>query len=405
MNIDEKNCKYCGESIKLTAIKCKHCGEFLNDEAQFKKELIKSESSIKTLVLFSVFGLVIVFFGLILTNPSKEDFKKFINEKISSKIDTEVSKNNFGSMTELISGFAKGVVNVALEDMVTHKDYFFFSTYSVDTALFKAMNQDVPDLKFLGVANSFIPLSKALYSEGNKENITVSTKDTKKLEPNEEILDTGPQSTFDKLMNSGSTLQKFINLDPLHKQKSLFENALNIKPIKVLSEVSEDKKYVYSIKGCEFSVITDKNDNVNSYELLISKNCPAFQIERGNLIFNSEKTSLRKIVGYIKKNPECFSYRFTVDYLVFMGNAIDPSDWNYLDLYGNRVCNNVELTFTFKNNNGIEQWKEQLTKAYGGFDIVNEIQDHRDKINIDKKYNALAEKLWSDNIPYKVQVR
>jgi len=31
MNIDEKLCPYCGEVVKLVAIKCKHCNEFLHD--------------------------------------------------------------------------------------------------------------------------------------------------------------------------------------------------------------------------------------------------------------------------------------------------------------------------------------------------------------------------------------
>ena len=85
MNIDEKNCKYCGESIKLTAIKCKHCGEFLNDEVQFKNELPKSESNIKTPALFLVISLVIVVFGLVLTKTGRAELDKIASKLIKDR--------------------------------------------------------------------------------------------------------------------------------------------------------------------------------------------------------------------------------------------------------------------------------------------------------------------------------
>ena len=45
MNSDEKECPFCGETIKLVAIKCKHCQSVLNDFTEV--EPVKTESQIE----------------------------------------------------------------------------------------------------------------------------------------------------------------------------------------------------------------------------------------------------------------------------------------------------------------------------------------------------------------------
>jgi hypothetical protein len=206
MNLNEKNCKYCGEIVKKFANRCIHCGELLDIQlpTQGYPSMQNAAREIKSGGISGSFFTVIVgvvIFGLAMTNPSKTDFKNFINEKISSKVDKELSKDNtLGSSKELISGFVKGIANIAVEGMINRENFFIFSTYEVDTSFLKALNQDIPEMKFLGVANSFIPLSKSVLAKSDNETspkIAVEEKPIvkeeiiveKKIEPVEEVVE------------------------------------------------------------------------------------------------------------------------------------------------------------------------------------------------------------------------
>ena len=205
-----------------------------------------------------------------------------------------------------------------------------------------------------------------------------------------------------------SYLQKFVNMNPKHKQVYLYEEALKIRPITIHEWTPGEKTLTYQVKGCEFLVFTDKNNNVTSYELSTSIKCPVFEIKHGSLTFNSQKTSLNRIISHLNsKDSDCFdNYRFTVEWLRFLGNCCDYSDYNYLELSSFRMCNFAQITFTFNENDGVKKWKDTLIDAYGGSENVPEGKDgtNRDKINLDGKYNKLAEKLWGDRIPQKIRI-
>ena len=200
--------------------------------------------------------------------------------------------------------------------------------------------------------------------------------------------------------HSGSVLQEFIDLRPQYKQVSFFEEALKIKPIQVSNIENNGKNFTYKVKGCEFSVNTDENKNVVSYELDISELCPPFIIEIGGLLFDSKKTTLKTILNQIK---DCYSYFFRVEYVIFLGNMYDPSYLNYLELSGTHVCNFRDVIFTFPENEGIAKWKSKILDDYGGSD--NLPNDQRKEINSDRRYNKLAENLWADPKPSKILIK
>jgi len=208
MNLNEKNCKYCGEIIKKFANRCIHCGELLDIQlpTQGYPSMQNAAREVKSGgISGSFFTLIVgvIIFGLAMTNPSKTDFKNFINEKISSKVDKELSKENtLNSSKELISGFVKSIANIAVEGMINRENFFIFSTYEVDTSFLKALNQDIPEMKFLGVANSFIPLSKSVFVKSDNESSPktlveekplvkeeVQVQVEKKIEPVEEVVE------------------------------------------------------------------------------------------------------------------------------------------------------------------------------------------------------------------------
>jgi hypothetical protein len=200
---------------------------------------------------------------------------------------------------------------------------------------------------------------------------------------------------------SGSVLQEFVNLHPQYKQVSFYEDSLKIKPIRISNLEGDGKELTYDVKGCAFSVNTDENKNVVSYELNISELCP-FTLEVEELMFDSKKnTTLKKILNQIEGH--CYSYFFRVEYVIFLGNMFDPSDLNYLELNGAHVCNFRKVIFTFPENEGIARWKAKILDDYGGSD--NLPNDHLKEINSDKRYNNLAENLWSDQKPSKILIR
>ena len=65
MNLDEKSCPYCGEAIKMIAIKCKHCQTDLSTKS-VKKTKSKVEVATEKKFNFDFLG------------PTEKNFFKFI---------------------------------------------------------------------------------------------------------------------------------------------------------------------------------------------------------------------------------------------------------------------------------------------------------------------------------------
>lgn len=88
--------------------------------------------------------LVMAFF----TNPSMEDFKQEVRDQLNSKVNEQTNNPSLGYIAKLGLEFMDQVV----EKMVTRKNYFICSVYSVS----------LPDgeYRYLGAFYHFVPLQE-----------------------------------------------------------------------------------------------------------------------------------------------------------------------------------------------------------------------------------------------------
>ncbi len=100
---------------------------------------------------------IIICAGLAFTNPEKKEFVQFLNKQIVKPIDEKSPE-----LSKEIKTFASGLMAIAIEKTTERKDYFVFSVYKVDTSAIRLFNNDVPDLKFIGIGSQFFPLGKTI---------------------------------------------------------------------------------------------------------------------------------------------------------------------------------------------------------------------------------------------------
>lgn len=106
----------------------------------------------KNLILIAVLAGILAF-----TNPDKSEFVKFLNHQMMKSVDDATPELGKEAKT-----FASGLMAIAIEKSTEQKDYFIFSILKVDTSFLRLFNNQVPDLKFIGVAGQFIPYGKTL---------------------------------------------------------------------------------------------------------------------------------------------------------------------------------------------------------------------------------------------------
>jgi hypothetical protein len=96
------------------------------------------------------------------TNPSKTDFIEFASIQIKKKYPELDFKPESGvtSLEKLISGFGNTMVSNYLTESTTQKDYLIFSIFEVDMKLARDFGIKEKNIKVLGVAGKFLPLSE-----------------------------------------------------------------------------------------------------------------------------------------------------------------------------------------------------------------------------------------------------
>jgi hypothetical protein len=97
---------------------------------------------------------IIIFSVLCFTNPSKQEFVLFASQKISGNISQNIDSDN-----QFLNNIVNGFTSLLVDGLIQHHNYLIFSTYTLDLELVRRFGENVKDVKFLGIAGQFIPLS------------------------------------------------------------------------------------------------------------------------------------------------------------------------------------------------------------------------------------------------------
>lgn len=159
MNDDEKACSYCGETIKLVAIRCKHCHIDLSqeipkqDNIKNNYELVHVENKNNRKSLKIICSIVVMIgIALFITNPEEKDFEVYVGEKINGYTSVD-------NKSEFLANLVGGLATLAISESTQRRNYIFFSIYEVDNTLLRLFKKDIGRVKFIGLANIFIPLT------------------------------------------------------------------------------------------------------------------------------------------------------------------------------------------------------------------------------------------------------
>jgi hypothetical protein len=108
-----------------------------------------------------IISFVLIGFALNISNPSKNEFIDFISIEIKKKYpEINLQANADSSAVEqILVGFGNTVITNILKESTTQKDYWLFSVYELDMRLLRDFGAQVKNVKVIGIANTFIPLS------------------------------------------------------------------------------------------------------------------------------------------------------------------------------------------------------------------------------------------------------
>ena len=111
--------------------------------------------------LIPIIVLLIIGFGLNVTNPTKNDFVDFASKQIKKNypnLDFKTDEKSSG-IERMIAGFGNMLITNYLNESTTRRDYLVFSLYEVDMKLARDFGVKAKNMKVLGIGGNFVPLT------------------------------------------------------------------------------------------------------------------------------------------------------------------------------------------------------------------------------------------------------
>ncbi len=104
---------------------------------------------LRLVVKVTLVGFLLLLIAAFLTNPTKEEFKQEVAQRLKSKFSNELKNPSLAKIAEEVNKFA----DQAADNLIVHKNYYICSVFEVE----------LPDgqYNYLGAFHFFYPLQDA----------------------------------------------------------------------------------------------------------------------------------------------------------------------------------------------------------------------------------------------------
>jgi len=150
-----------------------------------KKKYLKKRN-ISIAVIVAIIGIF-----LLITNPSKDDFVEYLTIEAKARMNKE--KIVKGEDSSFWNGIILLFGRMMLNEVGKYKNFFFFSTFTIDLSTFSDFGSDLKNIELLGIGKMFIPLSGMKIDD--KKSIQSTKSPSNISSNNSSSLTTVPSST------------------------------------------------------------------------------------------------------------------------------------------------------------------------------------------------------------------